>query len=290
MTNSSEIAALINLIEDPDELVYQSITDRFIEHGQPIIPVLKEQLDFTHDLCLQKRIDEILFKISITVLEKGLNDWKFSSNADLTQASIVISQFIDNETNQEEVIFELEKIKKSVWLELHDYLTPLEEINVINKILFSYYKFEGVIQNQNSLNEFDFNKLIITKKGNSFTFSAFYTILCSMLSIDVKPVNIPQQNLLAYFSYENFLSGEPEKRILFFIDPMSGQIFTYKNILEYLQKINKMDHLELINDMNNIKFIHKWLMGLSKAHNEIEETIKHSSIVSLANKFIGIQI
>jgi len=144
MTNSAEIAALINLIEDPDELVYQSITERFIEHGQPIIPVLKEQLDFTLDLSLQKRIDEILFKISLTVLEKGLNDWKFSTNTDLTQASILISQFIDIETNQDEVMFELEKIKKSIWLELHDYLTPLEEINIINKILFSYYKFKGV--------------------------------------------------------------------------------------------------------------------------------------------------
>jgi hypothetical protein len=100
MTNSSEIAALINLIEDPDELVYQSITERFIEHGQPIIPVLKEQLDFTHDVCLQKRIDEILFKISLTVLEKGLKIWKFSDNADLTQASILISQFIELSDNK----------------------------------------------------------------------------------------------------------------------------------------------------------------------------------------------
>lgn len=288
MTNSAEIAALINLIEDPDELVYQSITERFIEHGEPIIPVLKEQLDFTLDLSLQKRIDEILFKISLTVLEKGLNDWKFSTNTDLTQASIIISQFIDIETNQDEVMFELEKIKKSIWLELHDYLTPLEEINIINKILFSYYKFKGVIQNQISLSEFDFNKLVITKKGNSFTFSALYTILCVMLSIDVKPVNIPKQNLLAYFSDGNFVNGETQKRILFFIDPTSGQIFTHKNILEYLEKINEMDHLELIDDMSNKKFIHKWLMGLSKAHKENEEVIKHSSIVSLANKFIEI--
>jgi len=77
-------------------------------------------------------------------------------------------------------------------------------------------------------------------------------------------------------------------RILFFIDPTSGQIFTHKNILEYLQKINEMDHLELIDDMNNKKFIHKWLIGLSKAHKENEEIIKYSSIVSLANKFIEI--
>jgi hypothetical protein len=57
MSKSGEIAALINLIEDPDELVYQTITERFIEHGNPIIPVLKEQLDFTEDLEVQRRIE-----------------------------------------------------------------------------------------------------------------------------------------------------------------------------------------------------------------------------------------
>jgi len=42
INTTGEINALLNLIEDPDDNVYQTITKRFIGFGKDVIPVLNE--------------------------------------------------------------------------------------------------------------------------------------------------------------------------------------------------------------------------------------------------------
>ena len=286
MSKSGEIAALINLIEDPDELVYQTITERFIEHGNPIIPILKEQLDFTEDLEVQRRIEEILFKISLTVLENSLENWNEFSENGMKHASIFISHFLDNETDKDDVLFELEKIKRSIWIEMNDYLTPLEEVNIINKILFSNFRFSGIKSKEIALNEFDFNKLLLSKKGNRFAMAALYSILCDMLGLEVKPVDIPNQNLLAYFSNDISIMEKSGDTILFFIDPMSGQIYTHKHILEYLKKTDNNLQIDLIEQITTKNYIKKWLYGIANFFKGTGELAKYSSIVQLADKFV----
>ena len=39
---------------------------------------------------------------------------------------------------------QLEKIRRNIWLELNNYLTPLEQANVLRNILFSYYQILGI--------------------------------------------------------------------------------------------------------------------------------------------------
>jgi hypothetical protein len=37
------------------------------------------------------------------------------------------------------IIQEIEKFRRNIWLEINSYLTALEQVNVVNKILFSYH-------------------------------------------------------------------------------------------------------------------------------------------------------
>jgi len=57
LNNSGEIKALIELIDDPDENVFKSITERFIGLGKEVVPIVKEQLDFTDE-------EDTIFKIN----------------------------------------------------------------------------------------------------------------------------------------------------------------------------------------------------------------------------------
>ena len=83
LNNSGEILALINLIEDPDEEIYNSISNRFVGYGKTILPILKEQLDFTSDPMIVKRIEDILFKVSLSLLTDALQNWKESTSGSL---------------------------------------------------------------------------------------------------------------------------------------------------------------------------------------------------------------
>ena len=39
---------------------------------------------------------------------------------------------------------QLEKIRRNIWLEVNNYLTPLEQANVLRNILYHFYQIKGV--------------------------------------------------------------------------------------------------------------------------------------------------
>lgn len=284
LNNSGEILALINLIEDPDEEVYNSITNRFVGYGKTILPVLKEQLDFTSDPMVVKRIEDILFKVSLSLLTEALQNWKESTSGSLQEASILISNFIEPNLEDEEVLFEIEKMKKSIWLEINDYLTPLEEIIIVNKILFTYYKIKGIETKYKTNTEFNFCELLIKKTGNGLPMGALYLILCDLLNLSVKPIDIPQQNLLAYYVQEEYLS-EKNETALFFIDPINGHVYTHQDIETYLKKINHPHDTNLLKPLSEEGYINKWIVGLAKCEKENGEKNRHAELIQLAEKF-----
>jgi hypothetical protein len=137
LNKSGEILALINLIDDPDEEIFISITQKFVALGETVIPILTEEKEFCDDESISSKIDSIIYEVSFSSLKNSLEKWEETSDISLKDASIILSKFIDQKTETEELEFEIEKIKRSVWLELNDYLTPLEVVNIFNKIFFS---------------------------------------------------------------------------------------------------------------------------------------------------------
>jgi len=283
MMANSEISALLNLIEDPDEDVFISITERFIGLGQEIIPFLEDHQHATHDESQIKKICFIIDKITLSILSNEILEWKNTEDQSTIEASLILSKFLNREFNQENTFFEIEKIRRSIWLELNDYLTPLEEVNIINKIVFGYYKFKGIETNYKNGKDFDLQALINTKQSNTFPLAALYLLIAEMLGLSIKPVDVPRQNLLCYYEEEP-LFDEKGSSILFFIDPLNGQIYTHKDIENYLNKINYVPHPLQIPVVSNLRFIQKWLNELAKVEKENEQEHKRIEIQNLIEK------
>lgn len=280
---NSELSALLNLIEDPDEEVFNSITERFIGMGQEIIPILEEHQYGTHDEELIKKTNYIIDLVSLSVFTNELMEWKHSEDQSAIEAALIISKFLNRSFDQENTFFEIEKIRRSIWLELNDYLTPLEEVNIINKIVFGYYKFKGIETNYNKAKDFDLSALISEKQANTFPLAALYLLISEMLGLGLKPVDVPRQNLLCYYEEEP-LFAEQGSSILFFIDPLSGQIYTHKDIENYLKKINYVPHPLQIPAVSNVRFVQKWLSELIKVEKEAAQDHRYNGIKALINK------
>ena len=283
MMANSELHALLNLIEDPDEEVFLSITERFTLLGQEIIPVLEDHQNSTDDTEQIKKITYIIDKVSLSVLSNELLEWKNSEDQLTVEASLIISKYLNRDFNQESLFFELEKIRRSIWLELNDYLTPLEEVNIINKIVFDYYKFKGIETNYTNKKDFDISALIDSKQSNTFPLSALYLLVAEMLGLSLKPVDVPRQNLLCYFE-EDPIYDENGTGILFFIDPLNGQVYTHKDIENYLQKINYVPHPMKISTVSTHRFVQKWLKELSRSEKELGDLHKQAGLLSLIEK------
>ena len=164
MTNTTgEINALLNLIEDPDDEVYQTITKRFIGFGQDVIPVLNEFQELTDDPVQVAKINSIISQISISCLENAVSNWLEAEDQSVLEASLFIAAYLHPEYDRDRMFFEVEKIRKTIWLELNDYLTPLEEINILNKIIFGHYNYKGVDLDHASISHFDTSHLLPTR-------------------------------------------------------------------------------------------------------------------------------
>ena len=76
MQSSRELSALLNLIEDPDEEVYQSVSSKLLSLGGEILPHLEDHRHTIEDSEHKEKLEQIIYKIEVSALEQGLQEWK----------------------------------------------------------------------------------------------------------------------------------------------------------------------------------------------------------------------
>ena len=279
---SGEINALLNLIEDPDEEIFETVKKRFLDFGNEAISILEEYKDLKADEDQQKKIDNIISSISLSTLSSSIKEWKENENGSVLEASAILSTYLNNDFDREEFFFEVEKLRKSIWLELNEYLTPLEEINVINRIIFGYFQYKGLETDYKEINQFDISQLIQQKKSNTYPLGALYLAMSNMLGIPVKPVDLPKQNLIGYIEDADPFQPKPVEKILFFIDPYDGQVFTHRDIEIYLKKINAGISPRSITSTNSNIYMQQWITEIAIAEQIRGKTDNYEMLLKIA--------
>lgn len=240
MIASREIDALFQLIDDPDAEVYSTVSHRIVEFGKGIIPNLENLWENTLNPDVQIRIEQLIHRLHFQELTNDFTNWKKGSQ-DLLEGALLVARYHYPELDKGNVLKELERIRRSIWLELSQYLTPLEQANVFSSILFNYHKLRGVETGYEHPEEFLINKTLESKKGNGISNGIIYLVLAELLDVPVKAVRIPKQFILAHMEQQYDLSGETlqiANRILFYIDPLNGQIYSQKDVDAYFNRMN----------------------------------------------------
>src|SRR5262245_5546743 len=225
MQENREISALFNLIDDPDEEVFSSVSERIVHYGRGIIPNLENLWENTTRNDIQERIELLIHRLHFSDLVNDLTEWRNSAYHDLLFGALLVAKFQYPELQSTPVLQEIEKIRRNVWLELNSFLTPLEQANVITSILYNYYNLKGGEISYVKPDDFFIHKVLQTKKGNTFSNGILYLILAELLDIPVKAINIPKQFVLAFFSndYDPALhTSNPQQKINFYVDASSG--------------------------------------------------------------------
>jgi regulator of sirC expression with transglutaminase-like and TPR domain len=287
MQENKEIKALFHLIDDPDSEVFSSVSDRIVSYGRGIIPNLENLWENTISEDVQERIEILIHKLHYTDLTEDFQRWKTSSYHDLLTASLLVAKFQYPELNSTSVLQEVEKLRRNIWLELNNYLTPLEQVNVLTSILYNYYSLKGSEVAYQHPEEFLINKVIETKKGNAITNGILYLLLSELLDIPVRAINIPRQFVLAYIKPEyetNTFSGESAmNRIEFFIDPMSGQVFTHKDVENYFKRVSVPPVASYFKPLSHQRIIQTLLEEFSKCFDNEKDQYKQSELTNLSS-------
>jgi len=261
------------------------VSEKIVGYGKPIIPNLEHLWETTPDEGIQERIELLIHRLHYRDLSEDFRQWNVSGHHDLMLGALLVCKFQYPEITTTPVLQEIDKIRRNIWLELNNYLTPLEQINIVTSILYNYYGLKGSEINYKEPNEFLLHKTLEAKRGNQISNGILYLLLCELLDIPVRAINIPRQCIIAYFKpgYSQEDLPDPLSKIEFFIDPTSGQVFSHHDVENYFKRIAVEPVASYFRPRKNKEVIQQLLGEFSKCFTTEADAHKQKELVELAS-------
>lgn len=286
MNETKELSALFHLLDDPDQEVYDTVASKILLYGKQIIPNLEHLWESIIDESVQERIEMLIHRVHYEDLQLSFRDWILQETPDLMEGAILAANYQFPDLEARKVLTEIDRIKRNIWLELNNYLTPLEQINVLNSMIYNYFGLKGEEVSYQRKNQFFINQVIEAKRGNPLTNGIIYQSLCMMLDLPVYAVDIPRQFILAYF--DTFIDfsypvNPEDYKILFFIDPIQGQIYTQQDVDTYLKRISIDKDPKFFKPQTNRNIIRFLLKEMSKCFHDTKEIYKPDELQNLGD-------
>ena len=284
--NLKEVIALITLLDDPDDGIYSEVKNRFIILGPPAIPHLETAWENSFDALMQKRIEGIIHTIQFQALQNALKNWAENEQDDLFKGCAIIARYQYPDLDENKLKKQLHQIKQDVWLELHDDLTAIEKVKIINHIMFEVHQFGGNITNYHAPQNSFINVVLETKKGNPVMLSVIYALVCKELGIPIYGVNLPQHFVLAYVNDFTNLFDPSHKtlsdNILFYVNPFSkGLIFNQGDVDSFIKQLNVEPETKYYLPCSNLDIIKRIINNLIYSFDKMGYAEKVSELKEL---------
>jgi hypothetical protein len=241
LIQDNEIQALISLLDDNDPEVFDHVAEKLLSLGPVVIDKLEDAYTTIPNPVMQERIEELIHKIQFLTVEKDLVHWvEFESN-DLLKGIIIVTRHQYPELDEEKLLISISRIQKDIWIGINSYLSPLEQMNVINQTLFSNYQYLRLQNSDDELRFIYINNVLESFKGNHFSLGLLYLILCQQLDLPVYGMALNTHFILARtkdFIVDFSDTENNKKEILFYINPYNkGLTFSEREIALYLKKL-----------------------------------------------------
>ncbi len=290
MKTDKSIAALVNLIDDPDENIFEHVRDQLIGHGTQAIPFLEsswENDDF--GLVFQLRIESLIHDIQFSNIKNDLKAWIISPQKDLLEGTIIISRYQYPNIEEQVVKDEVQAIRKAIWLEINEGQTALEKVRIFNKVFYGEYGFTGNSKDYHSPENSYIYKVLERKKGNPLTLCILYSVIAQSLDMPIYGINLPNHFVLSYLDENNTFAAinkESKYGSLFYINAFAkGGIFDEAEIDEFLKGLNKPKLREYYEPCSNSAIITRMLTNLIASFQQTGSSEKVKELIELRELF-----
>jgi regulator of sirC expression with transglutaminase-like and TPR domain len=269
LMNQKKLEALISMLDEPEEISFLKIREEIRTFGREAIPSLEKTLENTFNPLMQERIMDILTGLRQENLYQELLDWALFGSSDLLKGYLLVTRTQYPELDEEKTVIEVEQMKMNIWLELNDNLTALENVKVMNHILFEILKFEGNKINLNAPQNQYLNTLLENRKGSPLSLGMLYTILASKLKLPIMGVNLPQHYILAYLT-DSGITSPTKDDVLFYINPFNkGAVFTRREIELFLKQMKIEADDSYFTPCSNIDSIERMINNLIYSYTQL---------------------
>lgn len=294
---AKELDALLKLLDDQDKEVYEHVENKILSYGPPVIPVLEEVWSQSLNPILQQRIENVIHKIQFDSLFHTLCKWKDTANLNyyepnnqeiLLKGTLLVARYQYPDLDEQKIRLQLETIKKEIWLELNDDLTALEQVKVINQILFTHHGFSGNTTHYHAPQNSFINNVLESKKGNPLLLSVIYSYIAQSLDIPIYGVNLPEHFILAYEDRSfSITHTDFTAKVLFYVNAFSkGTLFDQKEIDAFLKQLNLSPAKAYYEPCSNQLIIQRMLRNLMNAYIKLGDTEKSNEVQQLLEIFL----
>ncbi len=285
MSETSNIPALIKLLDEPDETAFGLIRTQIFSIGPDALAPLEKALENTFDNLVQERIQEIIRKLNQENLYVDFVNWLNLGSDDLLKGFVLVTKTQYPALDEEEIRITVEQLKMDVWIELHENLTALENVKVLNHVLYDLHHFDGNKSDMNAPQNSYVNTFLETHKGSPLSLGILFIILAQKLGMPVYGVNLPQHFILAYLT-DSGLKNAGEDDVLFYINPFNkGAVFTRREIELFIREMKLNPERSFFAPCSNPDIIRRLIHSLINSYNQYGYPDKIEELENLLNAF-----
>lgn len=285
--NDNHIKAMIRLLDDPDQEIYQQVSSGLISLGRDVVPMLEEAWSGVFDPLVQERIENIVHKIQFDSLKDDLSKWALNNSNDLLAGAILVARYQYPDLDEDKVRLDISMIRKEAWTEIRENISPHDQITILNRIFFEQFGFSGNTANFHAPQNSFINTVLESKRGNPLMLSLIYMVVAHRLDIPVYGINLPEHFILAYQDIRGDSWTEytyPEAGILFYINAFSKGAIFYKNDIEqFLKKLNLESNRSFYEPCTNLDIIRRMIRNLIFSWQKLGEPEKVNELNQLIN-------
>ncbi len=265
-----EIKALISLLDDDDKQVVAHVEEKILSLGKIVIPFLEMEWENSLNPRLQSRIEEIIHVLQYDLLKGRLVEWFKGPERDLLTGMWLVATYQYPDLELEKLRQELEQIYYETWLEFRPDLYPLDQIKVVNSVLFNKLKFGANTKNFHSPGNSMINVVLETRKGNPITLCVIYMLVAQKLKLPVQGVNLPNLFILTY---------KDDHHNQFYINAFNrGLIFSRQDIENYINELHLVPQNSFFEPCDAVEIIRRALRNLIMSFEKMGEHAKAEEV------------
>lgn len=262
MTDAA-IKAMIHLLDDSDQEVVSMVEQQIRTLGPSIIPVLESEWE-TESLnpILQSKIENLIHDFQWQSVKTRLQVWKGSGGMDLLEGMWILATYRYPDYSFNDLKVEMDQLYYEVWPQMREDLHPMDQVKVLNTVIFEQLKFGPNSKNFHAANNSFINNVLSSKKGNPISLCVIYMWIAQKLGLPIYGVNLPNLFVLTY----------KQKGLQFYINVFNkGLIFNKIDIDNYIAQLNLTPNEIYYNPCSNLEIIRRVLRNLLMAYEKAGE-------------------
>ena len=268
----NKIKALIALLDDEDKEVVSMVEKETMSIGEMIIPHLELEWENNFNPIVQKRIEDLVHNLHYDILTSRLSEWKKQGGVDLLEGLWLVATYQYPDLEFKKIKSDIEQIYFETWTQLNNELLPMDQVKILNNVLFGQLKFSANTKNFHSPSNSMLNIVLESKKGNPISLCAIYMLVAQKLKLPVYGVNLPNLFILTYKS----------ESTQFYINAFNkGLIFTKTDIDNYIAHLNLSPMDVFYQPCSNIEIIHRVLRNLIVSFEKLGDSYKVEEVKML---------